>query len=169
MRGRGFRRASRLCSAAGALALLCLSAPLQADAAVDWTGAASSSLCQVNLTVQMTSYAVSMVVPGSVTAEPTYTMAGTGTCTGLLSGSFQLSSGSGVTVTPPTCADFLSDDGGANAFVGSTPFTFAFTLASATAAGQMAMTSFVTAGGAGAAQLPLTQASLQACEQPGGT
>jgi hypothetical protein len=167
---RDSRRTPRLCSAAAALTLLWTSAPLHAQAGVDLSGSpTASAICQVSVTVQMTSYAVSMTVPGSLAGDQPYTIGGSGNCSGLLPGPFQLQSGSGTTQVPPTCAEFLSLNGGAIAWVGPTNFAFSFDLAGPTTEGQMVMTALVGTGGAGTAVLSMTTASLQACSQPGGT
>jgi hypothetical protein len=167
---RDVRRARRLCSAAAALALLGTAAPLHAHARVDLTNSPTqSTVCQVSITIQMTSVAVGVTVPPSLgTTGATYTMTGSGTCSGLAPGPFQLSGGAGSTQAPPTCADFVSTDGGAIVVVGQASFTVAFYLAGTTAEGQMLMTASGI-GGAGTAVLTMTTASLLACSQPGGT
>lgn len=155
---------------AASAALLLSAAPLRAHADPLVNGSVvESSVCQISSMTMTMTPAVGMSVS---TGPDGYSLSGSGSCTGIVSGPFQVDFGSGGTVGPVSCASMLSGDGTLNMFIGTSPYTASITVSGAGGAVVLTvrpMSVSLGTSAAGEIDLALSTASMQACQLPGGT
>ncbi|HXA27543.1 MAG TPA: hypothetical protein VN193_02245 [Candidatus Angelobacter sp.] len=156
---------------AALLATACAAVPVTAHA--DLTiinGLTGSSVCQFSsASVTLGSPVQAAPNTGVAVSGTTLDISGAGTCTGL-NGPVAFSLiGHGQTIGSPICASITAIGAGTVTLGSSYPIAFALAGPAAAELIGMLPSSPLQGGGAAAALLSITPASLQACLQPGGT
>jgi len=160
-----FRAAWRRGAVVGlALAWSAIPSPAHASGDGITAAVAGSSVCELSLTIQLNAPATA--VPRS-TANTAYSLVAAAACQGANGASaLTVTTASGSTVGPASCAQLVSINGIATVMLGTASYPVGFYLAGLTAAPQWSFASPLglgLGGVAGAGQLLIAPASLQSC------